>query len=84
MIVAIGAKRVKRPATKRRPTRLTDKSKYFRLAVVNYERANAAKNPKLKAKFMKMAARYRDIALEMDEAESRLGAVIASARAKQK
>ena len=28
---------------------LTDKSRYFRLAVANYERADAVENPKLKA-----------------------------------
>jgi hypothetical protein len=64
--------------------RLTDKSRYFRVAVYCYERANAATDPKLKAKFMKMAAWYRDRALEIDEAESGRGAVIAAARAKHK
>jgi hypothetical protein len=64
--------------------RLTDKSRYFRLAVLNYERANATENPKLKAKFIEMAVRYRDLALEIDDAESRRAAVIASARAKHK
>jgi hypothetical protein len=49
--------------------RLTDKSRYFRVAVYYYERANAATDPKLKANFMKMAAWYRDRALEIDEAE---------------
>ena len=56
---------------------LTDKSRYFRLALANYERADAVENPKLKAKFMEIAARYRDLALEIDDAESRPGAVIA-------
>jgi hypothetical protein len=53
--------------------RLTDKSRYFRLAVLNYERANATRNPKLKAKFREMAIRYRDLALEINDAESRRG-----------
>lgn len=53
--------------------RLTDKSRYFLLAVLNYERANATRNPKLKAKFIEMAVRYRDLALEIDDAESRRG-----------
>jgi hypothetical protein len=52
---------------------LDDKSRYFRLAVLNYERANATRNPKLKAKFIEMAVRYRDLALEIDDAESRRG-----------
>jgi hypothetical protein len=60
--------------------RLADKSRYFRLAVLNYERASAAKNPKLKAKFMEMAARHRDLALQIDEAEARLRAIIAPAK----
>lgn len=63
---------------------LTDKSRYFRLALANYERADAVENPKLKAKFMEIAARYRDLALEIDDAESRPGAVIAPAEAKHK
>jgi hypothetical protein len=53
--------------------RLTDKSRYFRLAVLNYERAKATENPKLKAKFIEMAVRYRDLALEIDDAEWRRG-----------
>jgi hypothetical protein len=64
--------------------RLTDKSRYFQLAVVNYERAKASKNPKLKSKFVEMAARYRDLALQIDEAESRRGSVIAHPKAKHK
>jgi hypothetical protein len=63
---------------------LTDKSRYFRLAAANYERAEAAENPKLKAKFTEIAGQYRDLALEIDDAESRRAAVIASARAKHK
>jgi len=47
---------------------------------VNYERAKAAKNPKLKSKFVEMAARYRDLALQIDEAEARLRAIIAPAK----
>ena len=50
--------------------RLTDKSRYVRVASYYYERANAATDPKLKAKFMQMAAWYRDRALAIDEAES--------------
>jgi hypothetical protein len=48
----------------------------LRLAVANYERADAVENPKLKAKFMEIAARYRDLALEIDDAESRPGGLL--------
>jgi hypothetical protein len=60
--------------------RLTDKSRYFRVAAYYYERASAATDPKVKTKLMKMAAWYRDRALEIDEVESGRGAVIAAAR----
>jgi hypothetical protein len=43
-----------------------DKSRqYLRLAVENYKRAGAAESPELKAKFMEIAARYRDLALQL-------------------
>ena len=46
----------------------TDKSRqYLRLAVENYKRADATDNPELKARFMKIAAEYRDLALEIDD-----------------
>ena len=46
----------------------TDKSRqYLRLAVENYKRAGAAESPELKAKFCEIAARYRDLALQMDD-----------------
>jgi hypothetical protein len=35
------------------------------LAVENYKRAGAAESPELKAKFMEIAARYRDLALQL-------------------
>jgi hypothetical protein len=51
--------------------RFTDKSRCFRLAVYYCERSIAATDPKLKAKFIKMAAWYRDRALEIDGAKRR-------------
>jgi hypothetical protein len=37
------------------------------LAVENYKRAGAAESPELKAKFIEIAAGYRDLALQLDE-----------------
>jgi hypothetical protein len=50
----------------------TDKSRqYLRLAVENYKRAGAAESePGMKAKFCEIAARYRDLALQMDDPQS--------------
>jgi hypothetical protein len=48
--------------------RYTDKSRqYLRLAVENYKRAGAAESPELKAKFVEIAERYRDLALQLDD-----------------
>jgi hypothetical protein len=64
--------------------RLTDKSRYFRLATYYYERASTATDAKRKAKLLKMAAWYRDRALEIDEAKSKRGEVGARKKAKRK
>ena len=49
----------------------TDKSRYYlRLAVDNYKRAGAAESPELKAKFVEIAERYRDLALQLDDPAS--------------
>jgi hypothetical protein len=64
--------------------RLKDKSRYFRVAIYYYERANAATDAKRKAKFLKMAAWYRDRALEIEEAECKRAEVSARKRAKHK
>jgi hypothetical protein len=64
--------------------RLTDKSRYFRLAMHYYERASTAKDAKRKARFLKMAAWYRDRALEVDDTKSKRGQVNARKEAKRK
>jgi hypothetical protein len=44
----------------------TDKSdRYLQLAVKHYERGESCDNPELRAKFREIAARYRDLAVEM-------------------
>jgi hypothetical protein len=46
----------------------TDQSRrYLRLAVENYKRANATKDPELNAKFIETAAGYSDLALQIDD-----------------
>jgi hypothetical protein len=62
-----------------------DKSRqYLRLAVENYKRAGAAENPELKAKFMEIAARYRDLALQLDDPAQWGASLVESARAAAK
>jgi hypothetical protein len=60
----------------------TDKSQqYLRLAVENYKRAGAAESPELKAKFSEIAARYRDLALQIDDSAEWRASLVKSARA---
>ena len=62
-----------------------DKSRqYLRLAVENYKRAGAAESPELKAKFMEIAARYRDLALQLDDPAPWGPSLVESARAAAK
>jgi len=49
-----------------------------------YERASTATDAKRKAKLLKMAAWYRDRALEIDEAKYKRGGVGARKKAKRK
>ena len=63
--------------------RLTDKSRYFRLGLYYYERADAAADAKRKARLLKMAAWCRDRALEIDEPKSKRGQVSARKKAKR-
>jgi hypothetical protein len=42
-------------------------TRYFRVAAATFERAEAIQEPTLKAKFKEIAARYRDLASEIDE-----------------
>lgn len=59
----------------------TDKSQqYLRLAVENYKRAGAAESPELKAKFSQIAARYRDLALQIDDPAQGRASLVRSAR----
>ena len=63
----------------------TDQSRrYLRLAVENYKRANATKDPELKAKFIETAAGYRDLALQIDDPDQWQAKVFAAATARQK
>jgi len=48
-----------------------------------YERADAAADVKRKARLLKMAAWYRDRALEIDEPKSKRGQVSARKKAKR-
>ena len=64
--------------------RTTDKSRYFRLAMYSYERASIATDAKRKARLLKMAAWYRDRALEIDEPKSKRGRVNVHKKAKRK
>ena len=59
----------------------TDKSRqYLRLAVENYKRAGAAEvEPGMKAKFCEIAARYRDLALQMDDPAEWRASILKSA-----
>jgi hypothetical protein len=58
-----------------------DKSRhYLRLAVENYKRAGAAESPELKAKFCEIAAKYRDLALQLDDPAQWRGGLLASTR----
>jgi hypothetical protein len=54
------------------------------LAVENYKRAGAAESPELKAKFMEIAARYRDLALQLDDPAQWGASLVESARAAAK
>jgi hypothetical protein len=63
---------------------LTDKSRYFRVAMYCYKRASTATDAKRKARLLKMAAWYRDRALEIDEPKSKRGRVSARKKAKRK
>jgi hypothetical protein len=49
-----------------------------------YERATTATDAKRKARLMKMAAWYRDRALDIDEPKSKRGQVSARKKAKRK
>jgi hypothetical protein len=57
-------------------------TRYFQVAAATFERAEAIKDPTLKAKFKEIAARYRDLASEIDE--SSYGEPTASAQAELK
>jgi hypothetical protein len=67
----------------RESMRLTDKSRYFRLSMYYYERAGTATDAKHKARLLKMAAWYRDRALEIDDPKSKRGQVSARKKAKR-
>jgi hypothetical protein len=63
----------------------TDQSRrYLRLAVENYKRAGATKDPELKAKFMEIAVGYRDMALQIDDPKQWQAKVFAAATTRQK
>jgi len=64
--------------------RLTDKSRYFRLAMYYYERTSTATDAKRKARYLKMAAWYRDRALEIDNPKSKRGQLSARKKAKRR
>jgi hypothetical protein len=63
--------------------RLTDKSRFLRLAMYSYKRASTATDAKRKARLLKMAAWYRDRASESDEPESKRGQVTPTKKAKR-
>jgi hypothetical protein len=63
----------------------TDKSRqHLRLAVENYKRAEAAESPELKAKFIEIAERYRDLALQIDDPAQWRASVVEAGRAAAK
>lgn len=57
--------------------------RYLRLAVENEQRAARTENAKLKATFLKIAAQYRDLALQIDDPEQWRARLVESGGAKQ-